>query len=135
MSRLTGLPVDEIKRNPLKAAQEFSYEYNVAVLLKGARTVITSPGGPSYVNTSGCAALAKAGSGDVLAGIIAGIAAQKAAAAAASAAVLTVHALAETAALGAFIHGRAGEHAAKELSGYGVNAGDIIAALKYPLMF
>jgi NAD(P)H-hydrate repair Nnr-like enzyme with NAD(P)H-hydrate dehydratase domain len=180
MSRLTGISVDEIKKYPLRIAREFSDKYGVAVLLKGARTVIASPCGATYINTSGCAALAKAGSGDVLAGVIAGIAAQKAAAqkaesqiaassaysltvtafaeaaaqnaitqiaatqkvtsqnatsqnSASSANILTITALAETTALAAFIHGRAGEHAAKELSVYGVNAGDVIDALKHPL--
>jgi NAD(P)H-hydrate epimerase len=130
MSRLTGLPVEEIKKYPLRIAQEFSDKYGVVVLLKGARTVVASPDAAAYVNTSGCAALAKAGAGDVLAGVIAGIAAQKVAA---SANGLTVNELAETAALAAFIHGKAGEHAAKELSVYGVNAADVIEALGYTL--
>ncbi len=116
MSRLTGLSVAEILKEPLRAAHEFSRNYNVTVLLKGARTVIAAPDGTTYINTSGCAALAKAGAGDALAGIIAGLIAQGAE-------------VCEAAALGAFLHGRAGEKAAEKLSLYGVNARDVIDAL------
>jgi NAD(P)H-hydrate epimerase len=122
MSRLCGLSVDEIKSDPLKTAKDFATRYNVTVLLKGARTVIAAPDGTAYINISGCAALAKAGSGDVLAGIIAGLIAQQGAG-------LTEQTVTEAAALGAFLHGRAGERAAESLSQYGVNARDVINAL------
>lgn len=116
MSRLTGLTVTEITAEPVKTASGFARAHGVTVLLKGARSVIASPCGRVYINTSGCAAMAKAGSGDVLAGVIAGLTAQG----------MEVF---YAAALGAYLHGRAGEIAAAHLSVYGVNARDIANAL------
>jgi len=51
-------------------AQQFSKKYNCTVVLKGARTVIATPKGDQYVNSTGNAALATAGSGDVLTGMM-----------------------------------------------------------------
>ncbi|MCL2665795.1 MAG: bifunctional ADP-dependent NAD(P)H-hydrate dehydratase/NAD(P)H-hydrate epimerase, partial [Defluviitaleaceae bacterium] len=74
--------------------------------------VIAAPDGRVYINTTGCNALAKAGSGDVLAGIIAALIAQGAEPF--FAAVLAAH-----------IHGKCGEEAADDLSAYGVTASDL----------
>lgn len=74
-SRISGLSVDEIQRDRVGAAVKFSREYGVIVVLKGANTVITD-GDHIAVNTSGCPALAKGGSGDVLCGMIGGLIAQ-----------------------------------------------------------
>jgi NAD(P)H-hydrate epimerase len=76
MSRLTGLTVQEILDNPLEAAVRFAGEFNVVTLLKDAHTIIAHPKGNFYINTTGCNALSKAGTGDVLAGMIAGFIAQ-----------------------------------------------------------
>lgn len=75
-SRISGLSIDEIQRDRIKAAKDFSSEYGVTVVLKGANTVISSSGGYLFVNTCGNSGLAKGGSGDVLTGIIAAMAAQ-----------------------------------------------------------
>lgn len=74
-SRISGLFVDEIQRDRIGSARRFADEYGVIVVLKGANTVIAEPD-HAYVNTTGNSALAKGGSGDVLAGMIASIAAQ-----------------------------------------------------------
>ena len=113
MSRLTGLAIADILGNPVNTALEFSREYNVVTLLKDAHTIIAAPNGNYYINTSGNNALAKAGTGDVLAGIIAGFIGQ-------GSDVLTASAL------GAYIHGKAGEEAALHKSHYGVVAGDLL---------
>lgn len=76
-SRISGLSVAEIQRDRIGAAKRFAAEYGVTVLLKGAYTVVSdSMGDEVAVNTTGSAALAKGGSGDVLTGIIAAMLAQ-----------------------------------------------------------
>jgi len=116
MSRLIKKTVDEILNDPVSVAAGFAKRHGVIVLLKGARTVVASPDGSVYINASGSPALAKAGSGDALAGIIASFIAQGTN-------------LFEAAALGAYLHGKAGEFASETLSDYGVNASDVINAL------
>lgn len=74
-SRISGLSVDEIQRDRIGAAVNFSHEYGVVVVLKGANTIVTN-GDRIAVNTSGSPALAKGGSGDVLCGMIGGLIAQ-----------------------------------------------------------
>lgn len=76
-SRISGRSVAEIQRDRIGAAKRFAAEYGVTVLLKGAYTVVSdSMGDEVAVNTTGSAALAKGGSGDVLTGIIAAMLAQ-----------------------------------------------------------
>lgn len=70
-SRLTGKGVEDIKSNPQVFAEEFAREYGVVLLLKGADSIITN-GVNTFVNKSGTTALAKAGSGDMLAGFMCG---------------------------------------------------------------
>lgn len=69
MSRITGIPVETIKRNRVDIAKSFAKEYNVIVLLKGFRTVITD-GDTLVINTTGNSAMASGGMGDCLTGII-----------------------------------------------------------------
>jgi NAD(P)H-hydrate epimerase len=75
-ARLTGLTVDEIQSNRIDCAKLFAKESGAIIVLKGVNTVIASPNGEVRVNPTGNAGLAKAGTGDVLTGIIAGLAAQ-----------------------------------------------------------
>jgi len=112
MSRLTGRTIKEITGDPLGAARSFAEKYGVVTLLKGARTVIALPDGTARINTTGNPALAKAGTGDVLAGVIGAFIAQGAGAF-------------DAATLGAYIHGAAGDAAADEIGEYGVLAGDL----------
>lgn len=76
MSALTGLPVDEIQKDRSGTARRFAREWNQVVVLKGALTLVASPEGALAVLPFASSALAKAGTGDVLAGIIAGLIAQ-----------------------------------------------------------
>ena len=113
MSRLTGLSINNILNNTIQTASDFSREFGVVTLLKDARTIVASPNSQNYINVSGSSALAKAGSGDVLTGIIASFVAQG----------LDPFTAAK---LGAFVHGKVGELAGKELSNHGVLASDLL---------
>jgi ADP-dependent NAD(P)H-hydrate dehydratase / NAD(P)H-hydrate epimerase len=76
MSRLLGSSTKEIQQDRVKAAQEAAKRWNVHVILKGSRTIVTSPDGPLFLNTTGNPGLAKGGSGDALTGILAGLTGQ-----------------------------------------------------------
>lgn len=76
MSRLMGVPTQEILSDPLSYAKEFALRYGVIVLLKEASSVITD-GKNAYLSTTGCSGMAKGGSGDLLAGAIAALIAGK----------------------------------------------------------
>lgn len=96
----------------LRKAIEMAKHYNILIILKGRYTAIVRPDGKVYFNSSGCPAMATAGSGDVLTGVLASILAQGYQAELAS--IIAV-----------YIHGLAGELAAAEHGEYGVTAGDI----------
>lgn len=116
MARLCGMTTRQIVENPMSAARLFAREYGCVVVLKGHRTVIAVPNGAVYVNTTGNAGLAKGGSGDVLAGMIAGLLAQG---------IPT-----EAAALcGVYLHGRCADRLAERMSQYSILARDVIAEL------
>ena len=115
MSRLTGLPVGEILEDIPSVAEKFAFEHNVICVLKDRYTAI-SDGARTAINHSGNSALATAGSGDVLTGIIASLIAQG-------------MDNFDAASLGAYIHGLAGEIASSKLSEYSVMASDIIDAI------
>lgn len=76
MSVLTGLPIKEIQDSRIEIARELSNKWNQILVLKGAFTVIAEPGGSVAVIPVATSALATAGTGDVLSGIIAGLLAQ-----------------------------------------------------------
>ena len=118
MSRLMSLSVAEIKSNMIGYALDFAKKHNIVTVLKDARTVIASPDGRVYVNTSGNCAMSTGGSGDVLTGIIGGFVCQG----------MDVF---EAAVLGVFVHGRCGDYAAEKMGHYGVLAGNLIDALPY----
>jgi len=108
-----------VKSNPtdrLRAAREFASKYGCILVLKGHRTIVALPNGVAYVNTTGGPAMAKGGSGDVLAGMITALIAQK---------MPIVHAVASA----VYIHGLAGDMCAKEFGDYSVSASDIIDML------
>jgi NAD(P)H-hydrate epimerase len=112
MARLTGKTVAEIEQGRAECALTFAQEHDAHVVLKGPETVIASPQGMFLVNRTGNAGLAKAGSGDVLAGMIAAFAAQG----------LTPMA---AAAAGVNLHGLAADEAAAELSQYAMLPSDL----------
>lgn len=114
MSVLTGLSKDDIQNNREFVAEKYAKEWGHIVVLKGAFTVVAAPDGRTAVLPFASAALARAGTGDVLAGIIVGLRAQG------------VDAF-EAAAAGAWIHAQAGLTALSEVgSAASVLAGDVL---------
>lgn len=94
MARLTGKSADEINGDRLSAAKDFARAHNCVTVLKGARTVVAAPDSTAYINPTGNANLASGGTGDVLAGMIAGFMAQGAAPLHAAASAVYLHGLA-----------------------------------------
>jgi len=77
MSTLTGLSIDCVQKDRVKAAKDFADSYGVTLVLKGANTVVASPENSEvYINTTGNPGMAVGGSGDLLAGIMASFVAQ-----------------------------------------------------------
>ena len=107
--------LEELKKKRVEIAKKTAEQYQAVVVLKDACTVVTE-GNETYLNSSGCDAMAKGGSGDVLTGVIAGLIAQGMQAR-------------EAARLGVYMHGLAGEAAAERLGSYSVLAGDLMAEL------
>lgn len=111
LSRLSGISVEKIQSDRENVARELAAEWGIVLLLKGFGTVITD-GERLLVNSSGSTALAKAGSGDVLAGLIASVSAY------------TDDPLI-SAGISAYLHGAAGDRLANELTEYGVTPSDL----------
>ena len=116
MARLCGDDISEIQADRLGAAREKARETGAVVALKGAATVVAGPDGRCAINPTGNSGMAKGGSGDVLAGIIASLAAQG------------IPAF-EAAAAGAYLHGLAGDLCAKRLGNRSMLPTDLIDAL------
>lgn len=106
----------DLSAGRIEAARSFAKAHGCVLVLKGHRTITATPEGNVMVNTTGNSGLAKGGSGDVLTGIIASLLAQGATAA-------------QAAALGVWMHGRAGDHAAEELTAYAMTPMDVIENL------
>jgi NAD(P)H-hydrate epimerase len=70
MSRLTGLPIEEIESHRIDVAMEWAARWKVTVVLKGAPTITASPDGRASINSSGNPGMASAGMGDVLTGCV-----------------------------------------------------------------
>ncbi len=117
MARLTGLSPGEVQRSRPELARRLAQEWRSIIVLKGAGTVIASPGGEIYFNPTGGPALATAGTGDLLTGLIASLIAQGMPPFGAAVAAV-------------YIHGLAGDLLPK---GRGAMAGDILA--RFPAAF
>ena len=120
MSRLTGLSVLEIEQNRLNIAKAFAMEYGVYLCLKGANTLVATPTGELFVNMTGNPGLATSGSGDLLSGIMASFIAEGQTTLSAVLAAV-------------YLHGEAGDRAAKTISERGMMASDIVENLPYLL--
>lgn len=117
MGRLTGQSAAEIQSHLTEVAEAFAKQYNVICVLKDARTVTAVYDRQIYLNLSGNAGMATAGSGDVLSGIIGALMAQG----------MRVE---DAAPMGVYVHGRAGDFAAAELGMRSMTASDIIDGLR-----
>ena len=116
MANLLGISIKEVQSNRKAIATATAKRLGAAVLLKGHRTVIASPSGRVVLNTTGNPGMATAGMGDVLTGVIAALIGQGADA---------FHA----AVAGAYLHGLAGDLAAKRQGQVSLTAGDLLAEL------
>lgn len=94
MARLLGWSVAQVQADRLAAAGEAAVRLQAVVALKGARTVIATPAGHRWINPAASPALATGGSGDVLAGVVAGLMAQGTEPAPAAACACFLHGLA-----------------------------------------
>jgi hydroxyethylthiazole kinase-like uncharacterized protein yjeF len=116
MSRLSGRPVPEIQADRLGCAVDCAREWGKTVVLKGAHTVVAAPDGRAALSPFANPALASGGTGDVLAGALAGFLAQG----------LSPF---EAAICGVYVHAAAGEEARQEMGDAGPVAGDLLPLL------
>jgi len=118
MARLLKTTNDEVQADRLGTAQKAAREWNKTVVLKGANTVIAAPDGRCRISPFANPGLASPGTGDVLAGVIAGLVAQGLS-------------LFDAASLGVFLHGAAGEIVRQEMGDSGMLASDLLPVLPY----
>ena len=116
MARLLGISIQEVQQHRREIARRFADEYGVVLVLKGHHTLVTAPGRPLLENPTGNPGMATGGSGDVLAGMIAGLTAQG---------MEPYHA----ALCGVYLHGEAGDRAAARLSQHGMLPSDLLEEL------
>jgi NAD(P)H-hydrate epimerase len=117
MSELTGLPIAEIQENRWDYVKKFAVQWKVTLILKGAVTAISTSEGELFVNPISDSALATAGSGDVLTGVLGGLLAQG---------VKVI----EAALLGTWLHSSSGKTAHEKIgTDVSVTALDILNAL------
>ena len=116
LSRIMELDVDYIEENRIQVSREFAEEVGAVLLLKGHHSIVTAPSLEQYINSTGNPGMASGGSGDVLAGIIAALAARGIDAEFA-------------AAVGAYIHGYAGDIASTVYGQESLSANNILEYL------
>ena len=121
MSRLTGTPVEELKADRIQILKDFISRYRITCVLKDSRTLIASEEKGIRMNLTGNSAMAKAGSGDVLAGVISGW-------------IVQGKEAEDAAELGTYIHGLSGDLAKFEKGVYSVMARDLIEYISKALM-
>lgn len=116
MARLLNISVNEIQNNRTRIAKGLAKKYNLVVVLKGYRTVVAASDGRNYINKTGNPGMASAGCGDVLTGIIASLLGQG----------INPFSAAK---LAVYLHGLAGDFAAKEKGEASLIASDILNKL------
>ena len=119
---LLNVTTDKVLENIELSAKEITRKFNCVTVLKTHKTFICAPNGREYFNKTGNNAMAKAGSGDVLTGIIAGLIAQG----------MDIF---EAACLGCHLHGMSGDIAKEKLTEYSVMAEDLISFIPEALKF
>ena len=116
MARICRTSVAEIQKAPVLCAQELAAQLKSIILLKGAHTIIASPDGRTFINQTGNPGLAKAGSGDVLTGILASLVSQG-------------MEPFDAAVCAAYLHGAAADRCVQRLSEYYMQPDDILKDL------
>jgi NAD(P)H-hydrate epimerase len=115
-ARLLGCPVREVQADRCASARRLATEHRAWVALKGARTVVATPAGDTFINPTGNPGMGSGGMGDVLTGLLVGLLAQ---------AVSPADALP----LAVYLHGLAADEAASRRGEHGLVASDVIDAL------
>jgi NAD(P)H-hydrate epimerase len=118
MARLTGQTVADIQASRLATARNFADTHGSTLVLKGHKTLTASPDGEVWVNSTGNPGMASGGTGDVLTGMIAGLLAQH-----------RSRPPAEVTAAAVYLHGLAGDMAAKDVGETALIAGDLLDAI------
>ena len=116
MARLIGKPVDDVQAQRIEIARQFVRQHSVALVLKGAGTIIAQKTHPVWINSTGNPGMAKGGMGDALTGIIGALLAGG------------VNAFDATR-LGVFVHGRAGDMARERCGERAMQTSDLILNL------
>jgi NAD(P)H-hydrate epimerase len=116
MARLLGISTGQVQRDRLGVAKKAAKELKGVVVLKGHRTVVATPTGRSYVNSTGNPGMATAGMGDLLTGMIAALIGQG----------LDPFTAAKA---GAYLHGLAGDLAARRIGQVSLTATDVLASI------
>jgi len=114
MASMLGISKEEVLRDPVATARDAAARWGAVVALKGAETCIAAPDGTAFLNRTGNVGLATSGSGDTLAGIVAGLAARGAD---------PLHACV----WGVYLHGRAGDCLAQRMGRLGFLARELLA--------
>jgi NAD(P)H-hydrate epimerase len=118
MARLLGITVKEVQARRLDVALEAAGRWRAYVILKGFHTILATPTGHAYINTTGNPGMATGGTGDVLTGILAGLTAQ-----------FGIEDWSRVLSLGVYLHGLAGDIAASRVGEAPLIASDVIDAL------
>ncbi len=115
MARLLSVSTKDVQAGRVNAARESALKWNTHVILKGFHTIIASPAGELFINTTGNSGLAKGGSGDVLTGLLAGLTAQ-----------FGTQDWHRVLTLGVYLHGIAAENSAQAYELSGVLAQEVV---------
>jgi ADP-dependent NAD(P)H-hydrate dehydratase / NAD(P)H-hydrate epimerase len=118
MARLLGITVKEVQARRLDIALEAAGRWRAHVILKGFHTILATPTGHAYINTTGNPGMATGGTGDALTGILAGLTTQ-----------FGVEDWARVLSLGVYLHGLAGDIAAARVGEAPLIASDLIDAI------
>ena len=118
MARLFGVKSADVQSRRLEIAREAAARWRAHVILKGFHTILATPDGRAFVNTTGNPGLAKGGSGDVLTGILAGLTAE-----------FGCERWERTLGLGIYLHGLAADLARPRVGEIAMIATDVIEAL------
>jgi hydroxyethylthiazole kinase-like uncharacterized protein yjeF len=118
MARLLGVKSADVQSRRLEVAREAAARWQAFVILKGFHTILATPDGRAFINTTGNPGMAKGGSGDVLTGILAGLTAE-----------FGCRPWEQTLALGIYLHGLAGDLAASRVGEIPMLASEVIEAI------
>jgi hydroxyethylthiazole kinase-like uncharacterized protein yjeF len=119
MARLVGCSTKEVQSNRVELAQKAAADWNACLVLKGHQTVVASPTGEAFINSTGNPGMGTGGTGDVLTGMLAGLAAQHGRG-------LNYSGYTQLLAFGVYLHGLAGDIAYAERGEAPLMASDLI---------